>query len=269
MKMSGLVYRVGRSVSARLRTAPAVRSCSVRMFSDDTKTTDRWVIGDVDDKATDIFKLVKDDLEKDQVNQEPEVIVAGIGEEQETFVIPPMENDLDPLEANPSDITSADLNDDDDAEADTLQEKVYDNWDVDEGDLILPEMLNWMLPDAQRKPLRAPKKKLWTEFVKADTDPVELALNTELLRLFISPNGRMLPRRFTGLRAKQQRQLATAIKNSRQLGLLPFTSRYPLPSPEQMKMMTAQAVAQYDNFDFDSADHDDKEDEFDAMFVED
>ncbi|KAG9407170.1 hypothetical protein AC1031_001868 [Aphanomyces cochlioides] len=180
-----------------------------------------------------------------------------------------MENDLDPLEANPSDITSADLNDDDDDEADTLQEKVYDNWDVDEGDLILPEMLNWMLPDAQRKPLRAPKKKLWTEFVKADTDPVELALNTDLLRLFISPNGRMLPRRFTGLRAKQQRQLATAIKNSRQLGLLPFTSRYPLPSPEQMKVMTAQAVAQYDNFDFDSADHDDKEDEFDAMFVED
>ncbi|KAF0764395.1 hypothetical protein AaE_003068, partial [Aphanomyces astaci] len=134
------------------------------------------------------------------------------------------------------------------------------DWNIDDNDLILPEMMNWMLPKAQREPLRAPKEKIWTEFVKADLDPVELALNVDLLRLFISPTGRMLPRRFTGLRAKQQRQLAAAIKNARQMALLPYT--------KQMQLLTEQAVAMYDDFDFESGDHERDEDDVDAMYVE-
>ncbi|RHY70327.1 hypothetical protein DYB34_013240 [Aphanomyces astaci] len=78
----------------------------------------------------------------------------------------------------------------------------------------------------------------------------------------------MLPRRFTGLRAKQQRQLAAAIKNARQMALLPYTSRYPMPSPEQMQLLTEQAVAMYDDFDFESGDHERDEDDVDAMYVE-
>ncbi len=52
-----------------------------------------------------------------------------------------------------------------------------------------------------------------------------------------------MQRRFTGLRAKQQRKLAAAIKVSRQMALLPYTSRYPMPSPAQMQVMTDEAMA--------------------------
>jgi small subunit ribosomal protein S18 len=46
--------------------------------------------------------------------------------------------------------------------------------------------------------------------------------NVVLLRKFISAEGKILPRRLTGVTAKQQRQLARAIKNGRMMGLLPF-----------------------------------------------
>ena len=46
--------------------------------------------------------------------------------------------------------------------------------------------------------------------------------NIILLRKFISAEGRILPRRITGLNAKQQRYVTKAIKNARMVGLLPF-----------------------------------------------
>lgn len=46
--------------------------------------------------------------------------------------------------------------------------------------------------------------------------------NVVLLRKFISAEGRILPRRLTGLNAKQQRYITKAIKNARMVGLLPF-----------------------------------------------
>lgn len=45
--------------------------------------------------------------------------------------------------------------------------------------------------------------------------------DVELLKKFISPNGKITPRRVTGTRAKYQRQLATAIKRARQMALIP------------------------------------------------
>ncbi|MBU1046788.1 30S ribosomal protein S18 [Patescibacteria group bacterium] len=47
----------------------------------------------------------------------------------------------------------------------------------------------------------------------------------EALKKFINPHGRILSRKRTGLCAKHQRQLATAIKRARFLALLPFTAR--------------------------------------------
>ena len=47
----------------------------------------------------------------------------------------------------------------------------------------------------------------------------------DLLRKFISEQGKILPRRVTGLTAKQQRQLTQAIKRARILALLPFVNR--------------------------------------------
>lgn len=49
--------------------------------------------------------------------------------------------------------------------------------------------------------------------------------NVELLRRYIMPSGKMLPRRITGTCAKHQRRLAEEIKKARILALLPFLAR--------------------------------------------
>ncbi|HCY06018.1 MAG: 30S ribosomal protein S18 [Erysipelotrichaceae bacterium] len=46
--------------------------------------------------------------------------------------------------------------------------------------------------------------------------------DVELLKRFISANGKIIPRRVTGTTAKYQRMLATAIKRARQMALLPY-----------------------------------------------
>ena len=47
----------------------------------------------------------------------------------------------------------------------------------------------------------------------------------ELLKKFISPNGKITPRRVTGTSAKYQRMLSTAIKRARHMAILPYTER--------------------------------------------
>ncbi|MBU6142304.1 30S ribosomal protein S18 [Patescibacteria group bacterium] len=49
--------------------------------------------------------------------------------------------------------------------------------------------------------------------------------NAELLKKFISGQGKIIDPKFTGTCAKHQRALAQAIKRSRILGLVPFTRR--------------------------------------------
>ena len=50
--------------------------------------------------------------------------------------------------------------------------------------------------------------------------------NVELLEKFVSNfNGKILPTRITGTSAKWQRKLATAIKRSREMGLMPYYTR--------------------------------------------
>jgi small subunit ribosomal protein S18 len=46
--------------------------------------------------------------------------------------------------------------------------------------------------------------------------------NVLLLRKFITSEGKILPRRVSGLSSKQQRFITKAIKNARMVGLLPF-----------------------------------------------
>ncbi|MEA5017408.1 MAG: 30S ribosomal protein S18 [Erysipelotrichaceae bacterium] len=48
--------------------------------------------------------------------------------------------------------------------------------------------------------------------------------DVELLKRFISGNGKIIPRRVTGTSAKYQRILATAIKRARQMALLPYVA---------------------------------------------
>jgi small subunit ribosomal protein S18 len=55
-------------------------------------------------------------------------------------------------------------------------------------------------------------------------DPIDYK-DVDLLRKFITERGKILPRRITGLTAKQQRQITKAIKRARILALLPFINR--------------------------------------------
>jgi small subunit ribosomal protein S18 len=48
--------------------------------------------------------------------------------------------------------------------------------------------------------------------------------DVELLRRFISSEGKILPRRLSGACSRHQRGLTTAIKRARNIGLLPFSA---------------------------------------------
>ena len=49
--------------------------------------------------------------------------------------------------------------------------------------------------------------------------------DTELLKRFLSPNGRIMSRKRTNVTSKNQRKLALAIKRSRFMGLLPYIAK--------------------------------------------
>ncbi|MFI5522467.1 30S ribosomal protein S18 [Streptomyces platensis] len=49
--------------------------------------------------------------------------------------------------------------------------------------------------------------------------------DTDLLRKFLSDRGKIRSRRITRVTSQQQRRLARAIKNAREMALLPYASR--------------------------------------------
>ena len=49
--------------------------------------------------------------------------------------------------------------------------------------------------------------------------------DSDLLKLFITDQGKILPRRATGITVQQQRKIAKAIKRARVLSLLPFVAQ--------------------------------------------
>jgi len=49
--------------------------------------------------------------------------------------------------------------------------------------------------------------------------------DTEILRRFLNPHGRMISRKRSGITAKYQRQLSTAVKRARFMGLLPYVAK--------------------------------------------
>ena len=70
--------------------------------------------------------------------------------------------------------------------------------------------------------LRKPKKKQ-NPLKAAKIDKVDYK-DTALLRKFISDRGKIRARRVTGVTVQEQRQIAAAIKNAREMALLPYTS---------------------------------------------
>jgi len=49
--------------------------------------------------------------------------------------------------------------------------------------------------------------------------------DVETLKRFLNPHGKIQPARRTGLKAAQQRALATAVKRARYMALLPYVVR--------------------------------------------
>lgn len=50
--------------------------------------------------------------------------------------------------------------------------------------------------------------------------------DVELLRSYLTVLGKIVPRYYSGISLKQQKQLARAIKRAREMALLPYTSKF-------------------------------------------
>ena len=49
--------------------------------------------------------------------------------------------------------------------------------------------------------------------------------DVDILKKFLNPNAKIMPRKKTGLIAKNQRKLTEAVKRARFMGLLPFVAK--------------------------------------------
>jgi small subunit ribosomal protein S18 len=72
------------------------------------------------------------------------------------------------------------------------------------------------VPVAARKKPTCPFKAAGVEYIDYK--------DVETLKPYINEQGKMLPRRISGVSAKFQRQLTTAIKRARHMALLPFVA---------------------------------------------
>jgi small subunit ribosomal protein S18 len=88
------------------------------------------------------------------------------------------------------------------------------------------------MPKPQRKPRREKDDKGWQKkqkkkfcvFCKEQIAFVDYK-DVSLLRKFVSDRGKIRARRVTGNCAQHQRDVAAAVKNAREMALLPYTSR--------------------------------------------
>jgi small subunit ribosomal protein S18 len=90
-----------------------------------------------------------------------------------------------------------------------------------------------MPPKARKRPAKREKEdKGWQKkqkrkvciFCKERLDHVDYK-DTGMLRKFVSERGKIRARRVTGNCAQHQRAVATAVKNAREMALLPYSSR--------------------------------------------
>lgn len=78
----------------------------------------------------------------------------------------------------------------------------------------------------KKPPKREPpkRKRKFCRFCAEKVDYVDYK-DIALLRRFISERGKIRARRVTGNCARHQRQVATAVKNAREMALLPYSTR--------------------------------------------
>ena len=75
------------------------------------------------------------------------------------------------------------------------------------------------------------KRELRNKPIKKKANPLRVAKiekidykDTALLRKFISDRGKIRARRVTGVSVQEQRKIAKAVKNAREMALLPYSS---------------------------------------------
>ena len=69
------------------------------------------------------------------------------------------------------------------------------------------------------------KRKKFCRFTAEGIKEVDYK-DPSILKDFIAENGKIIPARITGTKAKYQRQLSTAIKRARFLALLPYSDQH-------------------------------------------
>lgn len=78
---------------------------------------------------------------------------------------------------------------------------------------------------SQRQRRRYSSRRKKCQFCVDKMDTIDYK-DVNLLRQFLTEQGKIMARRKTGTCAKHQRRLATAIKRARHLALLPFTAEH-------------------------------------------
>ena len=73
-----------------------------------------------------------------------------------------------------------------------------------------------------KPPIRKPKKKQ-NPLKSAGVEKVDYK-DVNVLRKFISDRGKIRARRVTGVSVQQQREIDKAVKNAREMALLPYSS---------------------------------------------
>lgn len=69
------------------------------------------------------------------------------------------------------------------------------------------------------------RRRKYCRFTAEGIDEIDYK-DVELLKGYIMENGKIVPSRITGTRAKYQRQLANAVKRARYIALLPYTDQH-------------------------------------------
>jgi small subunit ribosomal protein S18 len=69
------------------------------------------------------------------------------------------------------------------------------------------------------------RRRKFCKFTAEGTKQIDYK-DLETLKAYVSENGKIVPSRITGTKARYQRQLATAIKRARYLALIPYTDSH-------------------------------------------
>ena len=74
-----------------------------------------------------------------------------------------------------------------------------------------------------KRPVRKPARRKVCNFCVEKAETIDYK-DVAKLRKYLMENGKILPRRMTGVCARHQRELAVAIKRARQMALIPYVA---------------------------------------------